>query len=166
MDIKIYKILVVLAIAFTGLFAFSGCTKEYITEEHNEYYEGAFVHREFVTVRANQWVWNPDINSYEYFYKIAKLTEASAAGNTIYDDGAMVASVFVNPGTKDENQEVLPFVNTYLHSFVAGPTMMYTETISCSFKPDGVWFYIQSSDLEEDDSRLFDYEFKVSIFWD
>lgn len=164
MKSKLYKCLVVSAIAFISLIGFSGCTKEYITQENITY--GAFVHQVFPLVTPNQWTWNPDIKSLEYFYKISKLEEVSGNGNSIYDDGAMVASLFINPGEINERQEMLPFVYTYGIPVVGEEPYKYTETISCTFVADGVWFYIQGSDLKEGDSVESDYEFKISIFWD
>lgn len=168
MNTKLCKSLIIIAFVFINLIGFSACTKEYITEDHSTYNQGAYVHREFLKIAPNQWTWNSEIKSLEYFHKISKLTEASSTGdgNTIYDDGAMVASLFVNPGQNNERQEMLPFVYTYEIPVAGSEPYKYTETVSCSFVPDGVWFYIQGSDLQEGDPISSDYEFKISIFWD
>lgn len=162
---KLYKVFLLAIVASISLISFSSCKKEYITEqpivnEYNEYYEGAFVHREFITVAPAQWTWNPNIGSFEYYVSIDKLNEKD-----IYDNGAMVASIFINPGQADERQEMLPYVNTY-ELVLDGEPYKYTETMSCTFVRGGVWLYLQASDLEGDPAVLSDYQYKISIFWD
>lgn len=159
---KLYKVSLLAIVVSLSLISFSSCKKEYITEQPivNEYYEGAFVHREFVKVAPTQWTWNPDIGSFEYYVPIEKLKEKD-----IYDNGAMVASIFINPGETDERQEMLPYVNTY-EMLLEGEPYRYTETLSCTFVRGGIWLYVQASDLEGDPAVLSNYQYKISIFWD
>lgn len=160
MKTRLCKLLMVSLVAVLAL-GTTGCTKEYYTDEYitEEYYEGAFVLRKYYQPTSSNWTWDSNLRCFVYYEAIPELTQE------IYDDGAMTATVFVDPGTTDEVQHILPFVHTYEVPKTGGGTTIYTETISCTFKPGGVWFAIQASDLVEDPTVLFDYDFKVAIFW-
>ncbi|GAB6010365.1 hypothetical protein [Dysgonomonas reticulitermitis] len=151
---KLYKYLVIIVLCVVG---FTGCGDK-ITEE---YYTGTMLHNEYIIVEkdANKWWWDEDLESYVYSFDIPKLTKG------IYDDGTVVASVFVDPETDHERMELLPFLFTYWAEYDDGTLKTYTENVNCSIQPGVVTFYIQASDRNDGGVKN-DYQFKVSLIGD
>ena len=145
------KRVLVIILLIASLFAFSGCTTE---EIYN--IRGTESSVSFFIIRKNEWRWNSDFKRYEVVRRIPALDQF------IFDDGTIVGSVFVTENNI-EVQKLIPFVQTYAEGAIT-----YTETISMDFSinPSEVCFYIQASDLSDEDKYLKDYEFKVSLFWE
>lgn len=155
MKTKLYKYLIISLVAVFGITGFTSCGDD-ITEQ---YYEGNVLVNKYITVNKNQWKWNDEIESYEYSTTIPELTLK------VYNDGAVVASAFVNPDTDDERMELLPYPFTYLVQDNEGKWYTYTENVSCSLTPGNVTFYIQASDRLEGGIAE-NYEFKISLIGD
>lgn len=160
MNIKLYKGLVVLAIAFISLVGFSGCTKK-ITEEY--YSVGSeVITRDYEVLSADDWGWNPIYNRYEYTF------DAKEIDLDLYKYGTIVATVFVDEkdgkGGTYQVQKNLPFIQTYKDLVVP-----YSEIISFDISygnPSTVTFYIQATDGASQSPYLMGYNFKVAYIWD
>lgn len=154
MKTKLYKFLIISLVTVFGITGFTSCGDD-VTEQ---YYVGAQMFTRTFTVGVNDWTWNESDGRYECFFDFPELTAQR------YNNGAVSASVFVNPrNNDDEVQHPLPFVYTYINE---GSTVPYTETMSCDMIPGNAGFFIQNSNRTRDDQYLADYEFKVVVFWD
>lgn len=122
-------------------------------------YVGTQLVNKYITVEVENWTWDEDLESYVYSYNVPELT------SKVYDDGAVVASVFVDPGTTSERMELLPFLFTYWTQYDDQTWGTYTENINCSIQPGVVTFYIQASDRLDGGVKN-DYQFKVSLIGD
>lgn len=159
---KSFALVLVAAFTITG---FTGCTKEYITEEYitnegdiigTEYYNDYFT----VGDDKNPWHWNEVNERYECYFPLEMLTKE------IYDDGTMIGNVFIEPGLPSEWLELLPYQTVYYYDDeVTGEKKTYTVNIGCAFVPGEVGFYFQLSDRKRVDSILEVFEFKVSLIW-
>lgn len=152
---KLYKYLVIISVAIISTIGFSGCGDK-ITEE---YYVGNQLVNKYEKVTKDKWTWNDELESYVYSFRVNELT------TKVYDDGAVVASVFVDPETDHERMELLPFLFTYWAEYDDGTLKTYTENVNCSIQPGVVTFYIQSSDRNDGGVKN-DYQFKVSLIGD
>lgn len=155
MRTRLYKYLFISLLTVFGITGLTGCGDT--IEEHN--YIGNILVNEYIEVKTNQWTWDDGLESYVYTASVKSLTTG------VYNDGAVVASVFVNPETDSERMELLPYLFTYLAKDDTGAWYTYTETVSCSFSPGYVTFYLQASD-RLDSGVMDNYEFKVSLIGD
>ena len=104
------------------------------------------------TVRANDWkIGNDDSGDYFYYeFRESNLTQY------IYDKGAMQAFLMVGSG----NLTPLPF-NDYWKE----DTYMWTEQVTCEFRPGYVTFILKYSDHAVNVSPYYDYTFRVRFMW-
>lgn len=155
---SLYKTAAIVMVTFLGM---SSCTKEYYSQEGNKYYNGAQTAKEYFNAPPTVWEWVEEDQRYEYASEVKNLTDY------VYTDGAIVGSVFTNPGTENESQENLPFIYTFLVDTTKPETSpTFTQTISCTFRPGMVYFYLQTSDRVRNDAQLVDLQFKVTMFWE
>jgi hypothetical protein len=127
----------------------AGCTFENGTEIQTEHF----------TVKQRDWQWNNDYKRYEYIFDYAGL------GRDIYEEGTVLGGVYVNEvdpgGGTYEVLKTLPYVESFPYQ-----NRSYTRTISFDIAPRQVTFYIQSSDLSDDEGDLGTYEFKITLVWE
>lgn len=119
------------------------------------------------SVSASQWEWDEVNRRYQAIFDLDELTEF------IYEKGAGLGYVFIGEQGQDEVQKTLPYVETYPIFDGEEITGTYTETISfdIQYQNNGqvaptVAFYIQVSDLYQDDGALPDnYNFRIVLIW-
>ncbi|NDV95977.1 hypothetical protein D0T84_13800 [Dysgonomonas sp. 521] len=156
MKTRLYKYLVISLLAVLGVTGLTSCGDD-ITEQY--YVVGTQLSNEYILVNKNQWNWDEDLECYVYSHNL------SALDDHVYNNGAVVTSVFVNPDKDSERLEQLPFLFTYWAEYDDGEWRTYTENLNCSYKPGVVTFYIQASD-RTDGGVTDNYEFKVSLIWE
>lgn len=153
---KLNKIFAFPLLTLVGILAFTSCGDD-VTEVTEII--GSTVVKKYVPVEPKDWTWDDDLACYVYKFKIDELTQA------VYNDGTIVASVFVDPGTEGERQELLPFLFTYDFIIDDKITGVYTENVNCSIVPGYVVFYVQGSDRAK--GEVYNtYQFKVSLIGD
>jgi len=151
MRTKLYKFI---PVVFIALFLIVGCTDE-------KYYEsGARMERYTFDVFKNNWVWNDDTRRYEYFFDFEELD------TKIYTLGAINVTVITNPTTDDKIQYPVPYPYVFGIEQPDGTLYTYTQYVSYDAVPGNIGFFLQSSDLGEDDFDLIDCRFKVTLFYD
>lgn len=107
-----------------------------------------------VSIKKSDWVWDNETGRYDVIVDLPELTEF------IYENGAQLGYVYIGEQGVNEVQKMLPYVHTY-HAGV-------TETISCDFmygSPSSAAFYIQPSNLVENNDMLADYNFRIVLVW-
>lgn len=157
---KLYNSLALMLISIFALIGFTGCTKEYITDEYVTI-KGAEASNYFFKVgyEGNNWVWNEETGRYECAFEFEELT------NDIYNYGTMLANVFVEPGLEGEWLEMLPYTIQYYAK--EGETVYYYSVdIKCAFQPGEVIFIFQPEDSQRVDDILEPFEFKVTLLFD
>ena len=123
-----------------------------IKEIHEEYMN-SFT-QDYTVSRKDHWNVGDDDKSGIYFFVEFKEPNLD---QFIFDRGAMQAFLFVN----DVNISPLPF-NDY---WVEPDGYMYTEQVTCEFRPGYVTFIIKSSDHEDIPPHYDRYDFRVRFMW-
>ena len=128
-----------------------------IKEIHEEYMN-SFT-QDYSVVNKNHWEVGDDDQSGIYFFVEFKEPNLDPF---IFDRGAMQAFIFVNNG----NISPLPF-NDYWKEWDAynNSYYMFTEQVTCEFRPGYVTFIIKSSDHEMVRPHYDLYEFRVRFMW-
>ena len=134
--------------------------------ENNKKLEKKFTQWEIVhiPVEKSDWQWIADRGHFEAIFDLPELDEF------IYENGAVLAYLFIGEQGVDEVQNALPYVRTYPAEDDQGNLVTFTETISYGvmFKAGGksnIAFYIQASDLLEDPEAPNMYNFRVVLIW-
>lgn len=118
-----------------------------------------------INVKQDQWEWNAGVGRYEAILELPELTEH------IYENGAVLGYVFLGQQGVDEVQKTLPYLETYEFTDINGERLgTYTETISydIQYAANGkstVAFFIQTSDLVQEDNYLIDHYFRLVLVW-
>ena len=114
-----------------------------------------------ITVNSDDWQWNDNTAQWEVFYELPELSEF------IYEDGALIAYVFIGDQGVNEVQKLLPYLNTY-STEVGGEFTTFTEYISADYQygnPSTVGFSIKDSELAMDPEAPLTYNFRVVLIW-
>lgn len=171
--------LLTFALALSGILLLNGCytySDDYITDyEVRQLIEQALREHEKdmpftnwkivdIPVNADQWDWayidgHPDKGNWQVIFEFPELTEF------IYNEGAALGYIFLGEQNKNEIQKPLPYVQT---DYDIDFDSFYTTTISCDFQIDGgstVAFYIESSDLVQDQNVATNYNFRIVLIW-
>lgn len=129
---------------------YSCTTDEYINEYH-----GPDWNVKTFEVRPNMWTWNSYQGWYECVVKYPELTEF------VYENGVVLAQVFMGIQGVDEVQRTLPYLQSY---YDEQNRVYYTRNISYDYNIGSVCFYYQDSDLTKE--VISDtFSFKVTLFW-
>ncbi len=137
-----------------GTLAYS-CTDEYITEEN---YYGPDWDVKTYTIYPEDWQW--DGSRYYCVVNSPKLSEL------VYEEGAVLGSVFLGEMGVDEVQYLLPYIYTNRDPDTGIP---YTRTISYDYNIGSICFYCQYSDLDTSTPYNMppegEFNFKMTLFW-
>jgi len=135
------------AIIFFMIAFFPSCT---VNEIHEEYMN-SFTQN--YTVRRKDWKVGSDVTGFYYYYEFKErdLTQF------VYDRGVMQAFLFM----EDDNLTPLPF-NDYWKD---DDGYLWTEQVTCEFRPGYVTFIVKSSDHELIPPHFDVYDFNVRFMW-
>ena len=125
----------------------SSCTVKEIHEEYVDSYTQSY------TVFKKGWKVGTDSDSGDYFYyefREPNLTQY------IYENGIMQAFLVMNDG----NLTPLPFNDYWREN-----DYMWTEQVTCEFRPGYVTFILKYSDYELGMDPHYDYTFRVRFLW-
>ncbi len=146
---KLYKYLMIVAVAILSLISFSGCEKKY-------YEVGADIDSFFFEVDYGQWEWNSSSNRYEYSFSFPEFD------NYMFDQGSVDGAIYIWKAVGATEYQVLTPL-PYQQSYSDG-AILYSETIGMDLYLEPtkkVVFYIQRNDLSDESRFLDDYKFKV-----
>lgn len=156
MKTRLYKFFTVLFVSVLTLTGFTGCGDD-ITEQ---YFTGAEATNYTFDVNWDDWGWDENNARYECYFDFKELN------SDMYKYGSMMGGVFVEPGTKNEWLEMLPYSSVHYYTNNLGENIPFTVNISCAFTPGQVGFFLSFSDREWDDNVLESYKFRVTLVWD
>ena len=140
-------VLVLVMIAFL-----SSCTTE--ENYYQEYYVDSYT--QSYTVSKGNWNIGRDDDSGLYFYY--EFSESNLT-RYIYENGIMQAFLLMN----GENLTPLPFNDYWIDEY--NPDYMWTEQVTCEFRPGYVTFILKYSDHDIDEPPHYDYTFRVRFMW-
>ncbi|MCL1934260.1 MAG: hypothetical protein FWF53_10680 [Candidatus Azobacteroides sp.] len=125
--------------------------------EGDKYYEEEYVdsYTQDYTVQKGDWSVGKD-DSGEYFYyefRESNLTQY------IYENGIMQAFLFMD----EENITPLPFNDYWIDE--SNPDYMWTEQVTCEFRPGFVTFILKYSDHATNEPPHYNYTFRVRFMW-
>ncbi|WP_108821670.1 hypothetical protein [Dysgonomonas sp. Marseille-P4361] len=158
---KLYNSLALALVSVLALTGFTGCTKEYITEEYITNKTGADMATYIFEVAKDKWEWNADMNRYEYAFSFPDFDQY------MFDEGAVQGWVYIWKSFGEKDHKVLAQC-PYVQSYPDGDTYTYSETIGYDLylTPEKqIVFYIQASDLSDVSEYLDDYDFKINFIY-
>lgn len=158
---KLYNSLALALVSVLALTGFTGCTKEYITEEYITNVTGTDMEMHDFTVPVNDWKWNGDMNRYECAFSFPAFDEY------MFEEGAVQGWVYIWKTFGDKDYPVLSQC-PYVQSYSDGEGYTYSETIGYDLylKPEKqIVFYIQASDLSDVSEYLDEYKFKINFIF-
>lgn len=157
--VSIIKKLLIIGVVFI---LFNSCTEEkyYYIDPEGEF---GYVYTAHLDIDKDEWIWNNNNEWYEVYISFSEIANHISNWSNIYEWGVIDASVFIFENNI-ERLEKLPYNRTWYED----TTGEYTETIrfAPSMDKNGIYFYIQASDLGRDDSVVpQDYTFKISLIY-
>jgi hypothetical protein len=129
------------------------CTTNEIYEEY--YNVNTFSRNYTVTANPNMWSVGDDDEAGAYFFHEVRIPELT---QHIYDRGIMQAFIFLNDG----NVSPLPFDDFWVNQQTG---FMWTEQVTCEFRPGFVTFILKYSDRELYPPSYNTYRFNVRFQW-
>ncbi len=139
------------------ILGFTGCGDD------NHYYDiGTDMDTFIFPVKYEDWVWNSNDKRYEYSYSFPEFDDYM-----FEEGGAVQGWVYIWKTEGNTDYKVLtqcPYVQTYPN----GTAAPYSETIGFDLyltPTKKIVFYVQASNLSDEDRYLDDYTFKVNFIY-